>query len=304
MHINQAEKQALLTLKLRAGLAETEGQAKIDKALVFTRTKHGADRVVRHLVSAGVNAAAIHGNKSQAQRTAALLAFRKGATPVLVATDIAARGIDVTGVSHVFNFEMPNVAEQYVHRIGRTARAGADGVSISFVAPDEKPYLKDIERLTKVQLMPMPLPEDFQREASRLPLPTRKPDEQAQDARRDARDAKGRGGQRSGGGNHSGGGGRNSNVSRGGQGRDGLSRDASARAERIAHPHDRAHGERGPVSNPLGAAPRRDAAIVPRRDAVTPVRRDGAPAPRPSTGGDRRPAGRSFGGERGRGPRG
>ncbi len=315
MHINQAEKQALLTLKLRSGLAETEGQNKIDKALVFTRTKHGADRVVRHLVSAGVNAAAIHGNKSQAQRTAALLAFRKGATPVLVATDIAARGIDVTGVSHVFNFEMPNVAEQYVHRIGRTARAGADGVSISFVAPDEKPYLRDIERLTKVQLMPMPLPEDFQREASRLPLPTRKPDEAAQDARRDARDAKGRGGQR--GGAHAGGGqGRNNNVSRGGQGRDGLSRDAAARADRVSSPRAehgaRPQGDRGPVSNPLGnAAPRRDAAPAPRRDAVTPVRRDGAPAPRrdggdarPAAGGDRRPAGRSFGGERGRGPRG
>jgi ATP-dependent RNA helicase RhlE len=149
--------------------------------------------------------------------------------------------------------------------------------------------------------MPMPLPEDVQREAARLPLPTRKPDEAAQDARRDARDARGRGGQRSGGGQ-----GRNNNVSRGGQGRDGLSRDASARAERIAHPHgDRAHGDRGPVSNPLGnAAPRRDAAVAPRRDAVTPVRRDGAPAPRPATGGDRRPAGRSFGGDRGRGPRG
>jgi ATP-dependent RNA helicase RhlE len=151
--------------------------------------------------------------------------------------------------------------------------------------------------------MPMPLPEDFQREASRLPLPSRKPEEQAQDARRDARDAKGRGGQRSGGGQ-----GRNSNVSRGGQGRDGLSRDASARAERIANPH----GERGPVSNPLGAAaPRRDAVPAPRRDAVTAVRRDGAPAPRrdggdarPAAGGDRRPAGRGFGGERGRAPRG
>jgi len=303
MHINQAEKQALLTLKLRSGLAETEGQNKIDRALVFTRTKHGADRVVRHLATAGVNAAAIHGNKSQAQRTAALAAFRKGATPVLVATDIAARGIDVTGVSHVFNFEMPNVAEQYVHRIVRTARAGADGVSISFVAPDEKPYLRDIERLTSVQLMPMPLPEDFQREASRLPLPSRKPEELAQDARRDARDARGRGGQRSGGGQ-----GRNNNVSRGGQGRDGISRDAAARNDRPARPQ----GERGPVANPLGAsaAPRREVAPTPRRDAAAP-RRDGDARPayqgdrRPAAGGDRRPAGRSsFGGDRGRGPRG
>jgi ATP-dependent RNA helicase RhlE len=146
--INQAEKQALLTISLKKGLESGE----IERTLVFTRTKHGADRVVRHLNTAGVNAAAIHGNKSQAQRTAALLAFRKGTTPVLVATDIAARGIDVSGVSHVFNFEIPNVAEQYVHRIGRTARAGADGVAVSFVAPDEKTYIRDIERLTDVKL--------------------------------------------------------------------------------------------------------------------------------------------------------
>ncbi|MBW8785531.1 MAG: DEAD/DEAH box helicase [Novosphingobium sp.] len=161
--VNQAEKQALLTLRLRDGLADKS----IDRALVFTRTKHGADRVVRHLSAAGVRAAAIHGNKSQGQRTAALQAFRAGSTPILVATDIAARGIDVSGVSHVFNFELPNVAEQYVHRIGRTARAGAEGVALSFVAPDEKPYLKDIEKLTGVKLMPLPLPEGFQ------PLPPR-----------------------------------------------------------------------------------------------------------------------------------
>ncbi|MCB2060974.1 MAG: DEAD/DEAH box helicase, partial [Novosphingobium sp.] len=169
--VNQAEKQALLTLRLRAGLAD----GSLERALVFTRTKHGADRVVRHLAAAGINAAAIHGNKSQAQRTSALRAFREGSTPVLVATDIAARGIDVSGVSHVFNFELPNVPEQYVHRIGRTARAGADGIAISFVAPDEKPYLRDIERLTGVKLLPMPLPEEFAKEAARLPAPRRKP---------------------------------------------------------------------------------------------------------------------------------
>src|SRR6218665_488614 len=157
VHINQAEKQALLTLSLRDGLKKNE----IDRVLVFTRTKHGADRVVRHLTAAGVASAAIHGNKSQGQRTAALNAFRGGTCPVLVATDIAARGIDVSGVSHVFNFELPNVPEQYVHRIGRTARAGADGISISFCAPDEKPYLRDIEKLTGVKLTPQGLPEDF-----------------------------------------------------------------------------------------------------------------------------------------------
>jgi ATP-dependent RNA helicase RhlE len=182
-YISQAEKQALLSLRLRAGLAD----GSIERALVFTRTKHGADRVVRHLCSAGVNAAAIHGNKSQAQRTAALLAFRKGGTPVLVATDIAARGIDVPGVSHVFNFELPNVAEQYVHRIGRTARAGAAGVAQSFCAPDEKPYLRDIERLTRVRLTPLPLPEDFQKQASRLPLPKRKTEGTAKGCHRNER---------------------------------------------------------------------------------------------------------------------
>ncbi|MFC3174955.1 DEAD/DEAH box helicase [Novosphingobium bradum] len=165
--VNQAEKQALLTISLRAGLADKS----IDRALVFTRTKHGADRVVRHLAGAGVSAAAIHGNKSQAQRTRALEGFRQGTVPILVATDIAARGIDVTGVSHVFNFEIPNVPEQYVHRIGRTARAGADGVALSYVAPDERTFLRDIERLTKVKLEARPLPEDFLKLAASLPAP-------------------------------------------------------------------------------------------------------------------------------------
>ena len=167
--VNQAEKQALLTLRLREAIASGD----LDRALVFTRTKHGADRVARHLVAAQISAAAIHGNKSQGQRTAALKGFRDGGIQVLVATDIAARGIDVTGVSHVFNFELPNVAEQYVHRIGRTARAGADGIAMSFVAPDEKPYLRDIEKLTRVKLEIMPLPEDFVVEARRLPLPSK-----------------------------------------------------------------------------------------------------------------------------------
>ena len=296
IHINQAEKQALLTLKLRAGLAESEGQGAVERALVFTRTKHGADRVVRHLNTAGVNAAAIHGNKSQAQRTAALLAFRKGTTPVLVATDIAARGIDVSGVSHVFNFEMPNVPEQYVHRIGRTARAGADGVSISFVAPDEKPYLRDIERLTGVQLMPQSLPEDFQKEAARLPAPSRKPAELEQDARRDERDRRGRFG---GGGGRGGQARPNNNRSNGGQSRDGQSRDQHARNEQVRK--EWAPRSTGPVHNPLkheeriaGArseGARNDGA---RNDGA---RNDGARRParpegerRPAPQGDRRPA--------------
>ncbi len=168
--VDQKEKQALLTIRLREGLAD----GSLDRALIFTRTKHGADRVARHLAAANITAAAIHGNKSQGQRTAALQGFRNGSVRVLVATDIAARGIDVTGVSHVFNFELPNVPEQYVHRIGRTARAGADGIAISFVAQDERPYLRDIERLTRVKLDIVPLPADFVVEARRLPLPSNK----------------------------------------------------------------------------------------------------------------------------------
>jgi ATP-dependent RNA helicase RhlE len=160
---NQAEKQALLTMKLRS--------EPIDRALVFTRTKHGADRVVKHLNAAGIRAEAIHGNKSQPQRERALGAFRKGEIKILVATDIAARGIDIGGVSHVFNFELPNVAEQYVHRIGRTARAGATGVAIAFVADDERPFLRGIEKLTRVKLEMQPLPENFLAEKAKLPKP-------------------------------------------------------------------------------------------------------------------------------------
>ncbi|MEJ7926664.1 DEAD/DEAH box helicase [Sphingobium sp. AN641] len=159
--VNQAEKQALLTITVK--------DEAINRALIFTRTKHGADRVVRFLEGAGIPAAAIHGNKSQGQRTTALQAFRDGRVKLLVATDIAARGIDVSGVSHVINFELPNVAEQYVHRIGRTARAGAEGIAISFVADDERPYLKAIERTTRVKLDIVPLPDNFMEAVRNLP---------------------------------------------------------------------------------------------------------------------------------------
>jgi ATP-dependent RNA helicase RhlE len=128
------------------------------RVLVFTRTKHGADRVVRHLVGAGIEAIAIHGNKSQPQRERALAGFRNGQTRVLVATDIAARGIDVDGVSHVINFELPNVPEDYVHRVGRTARAGAAGTAIAFCSDEERPYLRDIEKLTRCSLHAIPVP--------------------------------------------------------------------------------------------------------------------------------------------------
>ena len=124
----------------------------IDRCLVFTRTKHGADKVVRNLRHAGIAADAIHGNKSQGQRERVLAAFRKGEVRTLVATDIAARGIDVDGISHVVNYDVPNVPETYVHRIGRTARAGADGIAISLCDSEEMAFLRDIEKLIRVSI--------------------------------------------------------------------------------------------------------------------------------------------------------
>jgi len=124
----------------------------VQRALVFTRTKHGADRVVRSLEQAGIAAEAIHGNKSQGNRDRTMAAFRSGAIKTLVATDIAARGIDVDGVTHVINYDLPNIADTYVHRIGRTARAGASGIAISLVSSDEMPFLRDIEKLIRRQV--------------------------------------------------------------------------------------------------------------------------------------------------------
>ena len=132
----------------RALLADILKNPALARVIVFTRTKHGANRVAEQLARSGVATAAIHGNKSQTARQHALEGFRRGRARVLVATDIAARGIDIDGVTHVINFEIPNVPESYVHRIGRTARAGASGTALSFCAQDERGYLRDIERLT------------------------------------------------------------------------------------------------------------------------------------------------------------
>jgi ATP-dependent RNA helicase RhlE len=130
-------------------LVQLLGDHQMSRALVFTRTKRGADRVARHLDGAGIRVAAIHGNKSQPQRRHALEDFRGSKVRVLVATDIAARGIDIDGVTHVVNYELPDVPESYVHRIGRTARAGAEGIAISLCGADERIQLRDIERLTR-----------------------------------------------------------------------------------------------------------------------------------------------------------
>jgi ATP-dependent RNA helicase RhlE len=136
----------------RLVLADILKRHNMGRSLVFTRTKHGADRVTQHLEAVGVPAAAIHGNKSQPQRERALAQFKEGRVKVLVATDIAARGIDVDGVTHVVNFDLPNVPEAYVHRIGRTARAGHAGIAISFCDSTERAYLRGIEKLIRTRL--------------------------------------------------------------------------------------------------------------------------------------------------------
>jgi ATP-dependent RNA helicase RhlE len=142
VHVDRASKALILAEILRE-----EG---MERALVFTRTKHGADKLVRTLAKARITAEAIHGNKSQPQRERVLAAFRQGQIRILVATDIAARGIDVDGISHVVNYDLPNEPESYVHRIGRTARAGATGFAISLCDQDEVPYLRSIEKLIRM----------------------------------------------------------------------------------------------------------------------------------------------------------
>ena len=139
--------------KKRALLANLLDDQSIERVLIFTRTKHGANRVAQHLDRAGIKSDAIHGNKSQNARQRALGDFKSGRIRALVATDIAARGIDVDGVTHVINFELPNEPESYVHRIGRTARAGAEGVALSFCDADEYAYLRDIEALTRTSMV-------------------------------------------------------------------------------------------------------------------------------------------------------
>lgn len=138
--------------KKRGTLTQVLADPAITRAMVFTRTKRGADRVTRHLQDGRIEAVAIHGDKSQGQRERALADFRAGKARILVATDIAARGIDVDGVSHVINFELPNIPESYVHRIGRTARAGAAGTAISLCDREERAYLRDIERTIRQRI--------------------------------------------------------------------------------------------------------------------------------------------------------
>ena len=139
LFVKKSNKQYLLSTLIK--------EMNVDKAIVFTRTKHGANRLVRQLGNAGIEADAIHGNKSQGARTRALSQFKSGRIPILIATDIASRGIDVDGISHVFNFDLPNIPESYVHRIGRTARAGKSGSAYGFCDASESGYLVGIQRL-------------------------------------------------------------------------------------------------------------------------------------------------------------
>ena len=152
------------------------------QVLVFTRTKHGANRLAEQLVRRGIDATAIHGNKSQAARTRALAGFKKGSLRVLVATDIAARGLDIDRLPHVVNYELPNVPEDYVHRIGRTGRAGEEGEAVSLVGADEVRLLKDIERLLRKEIplqalvsQPTDNAEKSERTARKRRPPRRKP---------------------------------------------------------------------------------------------------------------------------------
>lgn len=135
--------------KKAALLAHLISTRAVGRALVFTRTKRGADRLSKHLNKSGIRAEAMHGDKSQSSRQRSLAAFKSNRPPILVATDVAARGIDVDGVSHVFNYDLPNEPETYVHRIGRTGRAGTTGIAVSFCDHEERAYLKDIERLIR-----------------------------------------------------------------------------------------------------------------------------------------------------------
>jgi ATP-dependent RNA helicase RhlE len=234
--------------KKRSLLVELFANPDMTRTIVFTRTKRGADRVARHLETAGVPVAAIHGNKSQAQRDAAMRGFKAGKIRALIATDIAARGIDIDAVSHVVNYEIPNVPESYVHRIGRTARAGAEGIAISLVDNEERGYLRDIERLTRLQIPS----KDRRNDASLVaPVETRA----ERDAERaDRADHRGGGRGHAGGGRGFGGGGsrpqRDRSDDRGGRGfGSGGARNGSSGAGR----HSNA-GE-APVSNHRDARP-------------------------------------------------
>ncbi len=297
IHIEASKKRALLV--------ELLANADLSRVLIFTRTKRGADKVARHLEAAGISSSAIHGNKSQNQREAALDGFKRSKIRVLVATDIAARGIDVDSVSHVVNYELPNVPESYVHRIGRTARAGAEGIAISLVDGEEKAYLRDIERLTRQQIPAEDRRNDHSLVATATPDEKRERDPRAgrpQGRRPDARTNASRPRSGAGGEGRTGdrGEGRNSGADRGPRS-DRPSSAGGFNAHGGDRPSSRPMGERSngyrPASDraPAGAAERRP--YDPMNAAPAPIPR---PAPRADDRRDARPAPRS---DDGRAPR-
>jgi len=164
-HVDKVKKRAIIIKMIKEGNWQ--------QVLVFTRTKHGANNLCKKMLAQNISAAAIHGNKTQGARTKALAGFKEGSIRVLVATDIAARGLDIPLLPHVVNFELPNIPEDYVHRIGRTGRAGANGIAISLVAHDEAPYLRDIEKLLK-QKLPTGVIEGFEQGPAPEPDPNAK----------------------------------------------------------------------------------------------------------------------------------
>lgn len=285
--------------KKRAILVELLADANLSRVLIFTRTKRGADKVARHLEAAGVSSAAIHGNKSQNQREAALDGFKRSKIRVLVATDIAARGIDVDQVSHVINYELPNVPESYVHRIGRTARAGCEGIAISLVDGEEKAYLRDIERLTKQQIPAEDRRNDHSLVATATPDEKRERDPRAgrpqgrrPDARTNAARPRSANGESRGSGDRNGLRGERSDrpAHLGGRtsGDRPSSRPLAERSNGYRPASDRApagSGERRPY-DPLNGTPEPIARPAPRGDD----RRDGRPAPRGDDRRDARPA--------------
>ncbi|WP_426731471.1 DEAD/DEAH box helicase [Myxococcus faecalis] len=266
--VEREQKRGLLTHLLKDG--------RISRALVFTRTKHGANRVAKQLEGSGVTAAAIHGNKSQNARERALDEFRSGTLRVLVATDIAARGIDIDGLSFVINYDLPNVPEQYVHRIGRTGRAGATGTAVSFCDGEERAYLRDIERTIRRSV---PVVEDHPyRSGMAPPRPGASATVEAPVSRGPNPGAQARGGQGGGGGrggNAPGGASRRRRGGRGGGGGQGRSEggNRSARPGGSGPNRGNAQAPRGPG----GSSPRPAASAGPSKPADAPPARREAP---------------------------
>ena len=261
------------TGRKRALLGDVIREEKPALALVFTRTKHGADKVVKSLEQEGIASVAIHGNKSQNQREKALESFRTGQAPILIATDIAARGIDVDGITHVINFDLPNIPESYVHRIGRTARAGAEGVAISFCDAEERAFLRDIEKLTRQQI-----PTTDRRIAGGEALETREATEtngRRGGQRGGGRPPQGRSGQRAGGG---GGGGGQRNAPRADKPRGEAPRRDERSAAAPGRPRDDRRGGQKPAAGAGEARGPRKGGQQPRGRSDDRRSRDGAGA--------------------------